>query len=358
MEAWAWLNTTPRQDGNLEQTRIAQNNHWNETQGLINRVRGHAEAHRPRMVQEIAAWFNNNYKQKKVLHSSCARAKHVEEIRKQDPILAAYVLAFYLQTHAHPSPISQRGAFLALAQEYGLRDTASAQVAQLLGVQGKWEAFKVASEKAFADFKDQFTTSQKAIESERISQQEQWQKMLVEHRAGLDEHLKTAREKLEAVEKTYDEKLALQASVTYWKLKATGHMRQSIGYAAAVFIAMIAVGLGLFSTMEMAVGTEKLSDVQLWKLGLLAIIATVGVWFIRVLVRLLLSHVHLHTDAVERRTMLLTYLALLRRKKLPETEERRLILQSLFRPTVTGIVKDDASPPFMAQWLKQWTGGE
>ena len=157
-EAWAWLNTTPRQDGNLEQTRIAQNNHWNETQGLINRVRGHAEAHRPRMVQEIAAWFNNNYKQKKVLHSSCARAKHVEEIRKQDPILAAYVLAFYLQTHAHPSPISQRGAFLALAQEYGLRDTASAQVAQLLGVQGKWEAFKVASEKAFADFKDQFTT--------------------------------------------------------------------------------------------------------------------------------------------------------------------------------------------------------
>ncbi|MCP4539940.1 MAG: hypothetical protein GY832_22600 [Chloroflexi bacterium] len=97
-------------------------------------------------------------------------------------------------------------------------------------------------------------------------------------------------------------------------------------------------------------------DVEIWKLGLVAIIATIGVWAIRVLVRLLMSNIHLHDDAAERRTMLLTYLALLREGELPEGDVRQLILQALFRPSSTGIVKDDAAPPFMAQWLKLTTG--
>ena len=357
-QAWAWMNDACRRDSNLEQVRRTQTSHWDEALNRINRVRHQPEGQRPRYVQDIGSWLEQNYTQNKILHSACTIAKHVETIQSQDLVLAAYALGFYLGVQGNGSPLWQRGAFLALAQEYGLHDTANAESAQLADVQRKWDAFKAASEKAFSDFQSQFTAALQAIETERTVQQEQWQKTMAGYKAGFEDHIKTARGELNAIAKTYDEKLALQASVTYWKLKAGGHMRQSIGYAIAVFIAMIAVGLGLYRTMELTVGTEKLADVQLWKLGMLAIIATVGVWFIRVLVRLLLSHVHLHTDALERRTMLLTYLALLRRQKLPDTEERRLILQSLFRPTVTGIVKDDASPPFMAQWLKQWTGGE
>ena len=59
--------------------------------------------------------------------------------------------------------------------------------------------------------------------------------------------------------------------------------------------------------------------------------------------RLFLSNVHLHTDAKERVTMVQTYLALLRRGKITKDDER-LILQTLFRPTSTGIMKDDGVP--------------
>jgi hypothetical protein len=69
-----------------------------------------------------------------------------------------------------------------------------------------------------------------------------------------------------------------------------------------------------------------------------------GVWIVRIFVRLFLSNVHLHTDAKERETMVLTYLALLRRGTLPGVEERLFILDSLFRPSTTGIMKDDAVP--------------
>jgi hypothetical protein len=55
------------------------------------------------------------------------------------------------------------------------------------------------------------------------------------------------------------------------------------------------------------------------------------VWVVRILVRLLLSNIHLLTDARERVTMVQTYLALLRRGKIKD-DERMFILQTLFRP--------------------------
>ena len=47
-------------------------------------------------------------------------------------------------------------------------------------------------------------------------------------------------------------------------------------------------------------------------------------------------------DAYERTTMVLTYLALAIDGKVSD-QERHLVLQSLFRPTADGLVKDDAS---------------
>ena len=58
-----------------------------------------------------------------------------------------------------------------------------------------------------------------------------------------------------------------------------------------------------------------------------------------------LNHQHLGTDAAQRVTMVQTYLALIESDKLPKDEDRKLILQSLFRPGSDGIVKDDDSEP-------------
>ena len=75
------------------------------------------------------------------------------------------------------------------------------------------------------------------------------------------------------------------------------------------------------------------------------IIAVLGVWLARIIVRIFLSHLHLETDAKERVTMIQTYLALLREEHALKENERQVILQTLFRPSATGIVKDDGIPP-------------
>ena len=75
-------------------------------------------------------------------------------------------------------------------------------------------------------------------------------------------------------------------------------------------------------------------------LGAVFFITTMIVWLMRVLMRVFLSERHLALDAAERRAFAETYLALLKGDQvMPEHEA--LILNSLFRPTQDGIIKDD-----------------
>jgi hypothetical protein len=57
-----------------------------------------------------------------------------------------------------------------------------------------------------------------------------------------------------------------------------------------------------------------------------------------------LSNAHLATDAAERVVMVKTYLSLLEAEKLPADDDKKLILQALFRPASDGIVKDESLP--------------
>jgi hypothetical protein len=77
-----------------------------------------------------------------------------------------------------------------------------------------------------------------------------------------------------------------------------------------------------------------------------------SVWLVRIVVRLFLSHVHLLADANERVTMANTYLALQHSKEGLVEQDRQLILQVLFRPSTSGVVKDDGVP---LSWIEAIT---
>jgi hypothetical protein len=83
---------------------------------------------------------------------------------------------------------------------------------------------------------------------------------------------------------------------------------------------------------------------EAWRVAFAGLLGVIGVWAVRLFVRMFLSHSHLATDAAERVTMVKTYLALLEGDKLPSDDDRKLILQALFRPASDGIVKDEGLP--------------
>jgi hypothetical protein len=70
---------------------------------------------------------------------------------------------------------------------------------------------------------------------------------------------------------------------------------------------------------------------------------TLVIWIIKILVKIMLSNYHLAVDANERVIMLNTYLVLLEDGQGFEENDRKVILDNIFRQTNHGIIKDETS---------------
>ncbi|WP_354327114.1 DUF6161 domain-containing protein [Porphyrobacter sp. MBR-155] len=66
-------------------------------------------------------------------------------------------------------------------------------------------------------------------------------------------------------------------------------------------------------------------------------------WIMRIVVRTYMTEHHLAIDATSRASMAETYLAL-KKESAATDQDRAIVLASLFRPVVDGIVKDDGLP--------------
>ena len=107
-----------------------------------------------------------------------------------------------------------------------------------------------------------------------------------------------------------------------------------------MLVLAIVTGIGfIFAAIKLLDTT--LSEVKLWQLGIMLVISTFGIWLTRLSAKIFVSNLHLRIDAGERAVMMKTYLALMREGNGLEENDRKLILQTLFRPSSTGIIKDD-----------------
>lgn len=165
-----------------------------------------------------------------------------------------------------------------------------------------------------------------------------------------DQRLKASLNEMEATKALYMEHMALKAPVEYWKKKATSHGVRSAGLRSVLLKYAFIGGTALVSALVALAGGSIWAISAGVPAGVLVVLATIGVvlttiafWAGRILTRLYLSEVHLGIDASERATMVETYLALTSVAQ-ASTEDRAIILASLFRPTADGIVKDDAAP--------------
>jgi len=157
---------------------------------------------------------------------------------------------------------------------------------------------------------------------------------------------------LAAIEKAYDQKLALQKPVKYWQAKEAYHRKRSVlfGWVALSSGVLGAGGLGLLAYQYLG-NLSSTENPKHWQIGLLVVAAFFAVWLVRVFVRLFFSNVHLATDAAERRMMILTYIAMSREGAQFGPEDKKLIVQHIFRAASDGLVKDDAAPPTLFELL-------
>jgi hypothetical protein len=337
--------------------------HYNQMIAELRRVISEAT---PRVSQKVnsieeeaffASWtgtINNTierwYITASTLHSSDARAKYVMELKNKSDVAALFALAFFCRINLLPfGHDAQNGATLAACFEQGIFNRIPEDNLALKEIVGN-------AQKTLAEFNQALikeTENHKKLNSDATA-------LMTDQRAELATLLENHRKEWTALKHTYNEELALQSPVRYWTERARRHFWGQIWFGLLSLFVGACVFIFIFNEIDHLLGNknpttapEKILDKmtvgdpnkpEYWRLAMLLLIGSIGVWFLRIIVRLFFTQAHLHNDAKERVTMVRTYLALLRRGKVILTEDRNFILQALFRPALSSSVKEPRMP--------------
>lgn len=161
---------------------------------------------------------------------------------------------------------------------------------------------------------------------------------------SLDEYVKRAEyaeQAFEASKKSFDELSGLTEVTKYWDVKKQTHKKAIKRFSIAFIISIVITIICFFLLIP---HYENINDKQaLLHLGKLFFITSIGIWISRTFLKIVLSNLHLEEEAREKKTMNLTYLALIRDKAGLEENDRRIILEAIFRPSSNGIIQDDSN---------------
>jgi hypothetical protein len=388
---WQWLSQQ-----NLNPT----NNAWgliaNALEGCRNSLQSaeqHVgnEQHVANMKRDAGQHLERLFSKSPWLLPNTSYRKFIFEVRENGrPIEAGLIAAHLFGQDMNGAPLSKVVAALVEFELFsrGIKDrvrTESAALKKLVGemttLLDEHKQLKVNQTAEFAtlnaDIATQATNHGTSFDEAQAARDEAWKKQLQE-----------TEDELKQLNETYDTHMALAAPVSYWEGKRDKHSKWSKWSFIALTACMLIFGIVLFcelrgvaqmiedtklaaiassaanaklgsavATAPAASAMSPLLDVlATWKIGAYILLVTLAFWFIRLLVRIFLSNIHLENDASERVTMAKTYLALIRDGSFEGKEHIGTILAALFRPTGDGIVKDEGLPPTAMEWLTKLSG--
>jgi len=166
-----------------------------------------------------------------------------------------------------------------------------------------------------------------------------------EQRRSFDAVLAEQKKELEAIKEAYNTGLGAKAPAAYWSEKKTSHNWWAIGFGGCFLLVLVGGTYMVFQALKDVKATNYTEYLPLM------VIAFAVLWVCRLLARLMLSNIHLATDAAERTVMTEAYLAMLKEGRAIADNDRQALIMALFRPTSSGVIKDDGAPPHTLEWL-------
>ncbi len=151
----------------------------------------------------------------------------------------------------------------------------------------------------------------------------------------------------------YNEKLNLDKTSTLWKKRSEYHGDRKNNFSKLVAISGVAslamtvlAAYLFFHFSDRFIGSddpEFASHRTVFASAGTLLVLTLGLWATRIFVRLYMTEHHLEIDAESRSALGDTYVSLLADGQ-AAIEDRQIVLATLFRPVVDGIVSDDGMP--------------
>lgn len=269
-----------------------------------------------------------------ILYADGKVGKYIQQIANNDQTFARYLVGYFTkQIYGYANdPIAFRAIFEGMKFDSGIISNIDAEKEALGELKAEWEG-------QLNTLRESFETTSSGIDTTRNDISTYFTNIQTQFN-----DFKTAKEnEFKKVIDTYDQKLALQAPVEYWS------ERSSMNYFWAmilgiIFFASMMIVIGNFEPMAKDV-SNAIDKKNYYPLLQFASLAVLGLWLLRIIIKIFYSKLHLAEEAKEKEMFIKTYLSLLRDTDgVQDESDRHLILQSIFTPSKNGIIQDDGLP--------------
>jgi hypothetical protein len=186
---------------------------------------------------------------------------------------------------------------------------------------------------------------QKIAVDKLISENNKWQN---EKGETIRLFFEEKREKINQLEKLYEEKLRIEGPASFWEKYRIKYKKSSIFFTSlSTLIGATLISIIIFLIQKMPNQIFNGSQLNIentlkWTI-LLALLFSIGIYVLRTFIKIAFSSMHLSRDADERFQLTHIYLSFLKEKAIDE-KQREIILQALFSRADTGLLKGDSSP--------------
>jgi len=341
---YAWLQGTLNQDGNLRQL-------YDNIFKIFTTVNQHASKYiaqqDPTQKNSIHNHLKKTFNSLRGIHyisSESPGGNFVTSTQsKHGNLIAAHSLAYLMEVNiGNQTSNSVTGILLARDFKKGSQDTLDANDKTFSTLRRSWSE-KLSATNQNMQGKVEEAKLEIELFTERLETlEESYQEQIGDQIKIFSSHLNDSIAELQSLTETYDKKMAVQSSVKYWRDKYKKHRALTFVFGSTTLAVSIGFVIGFYIGIQ-DVLTETFAKTPLWKIGFTLALSSMGVWLTRLSSKIFISNLHLMTDAEERVTMTQTYLALLREDNLNDSNDRQLILQTLFRPSTDGFIKEDSS---------------
>lgn len=312
------------------------------------------------LLQQIKGHLQDAFATRHLPHTGSPMGKRLLGLLAEPVVALGYAFAAIVDGHnqllTQGDTTTWRGFLMGLQDRYGVitdtEDRVACEKEALSDLRAKAEgAFTqrgLAADELHRRYEALVTDIAVTDEKQKLDFEQLLANVNEKHAQAIQDH-ETAMADLK---RAFKDGMALRGPVEYWSTKASTHQTKAKNLMLGSFGSMVGLGvvLGLLSTwIFQTLNKDGLPDT--WKISVLVLVGVLGIWAVRLVVRMWLSNAHLSTDAEERVTMVQTYLALIEDGKMTKDEDRALVLTPLFRPAADGLVKDEGLPHPMLEML-------
>jgi len=327
----------------------------NELDGL----RGKSEDMIASIKQQIIQLFKNHVLDRKQhLVRITPEAQFVKELSEAEPIEAIYALDQFLldQQGRNDKALEINGRVTAYLYERNLNRKLRPDSRAFKGAIKTWEA----ELKEYRNDYESLKASYQELVASNTKTDATWVERVQDMETEFSDQIEKNDTELNNLKETYEAHMALSAPTKYWKVKRRSHAKQ----LSEVKNWLIWVSAGSIALMAAAawflLPEAGLAGEIPWRnLGLFVLGSTFCLWFVRLLVKLLLSNIHLKADAEERVVMIQTFMAMMAHEESREglrKEDIALVLAPIFKPSTTGVIKDDGGPVTLSDFISRLGG--